>query len=308
MDQLIAVIGGDARYLELIRQLQTLPNTTIVLVGFDNIEQGFTGLTQVDFSDLKVEKLDVIILPITGTNEEGNVEIVFSDQSIKLPEEWFHRLKKGASVFTGIASEYLTSVTKEAGISLIPLLNRDDVAIYNSIPTAEGTIMMAMENTDYTLHSSKVVVVGFGRVGHTVANKFSALGAQVSVSARSIRDLARINEMGLSAIPLEDLSDHVNNCDLLINTIPAQVIAKQIIQQLPGHGIIIDLASKPGGTDFEYAEQRGIKAILAKSLPGIVAPKTAGKILADVIKQILIKSSNENELPHSVNDRSNQVE
>ncbi len=290
MDQLIAVIGGDARYLELIRQLQILPNTTIVLVGFDKIEQGFTGLTQVDFQDLAVEKLDAVILPITGTNEEGNVEIVFSDQSIQLTKTWFQRLKKSIPVFTGIANEYLISVTKDVGITLIPLLNRDDVAIYNSIPTAEGTIMMAMENTDYTLHSSKVVVVGFGRVGHTVANKFSALGAKVSVGAKSIRDLARINEMGLTAIPLEDLSEHVNDCDLLINTIPAQVINKRMIQQLPRHAMIIDLASIPGGTDFEYAEQRGIKAILAKSLPGIVAPKTAGKILADVIKQILMKS------------------
>jgi dipicolinate synthase subunit A len=288
MNQLIAVIGGDARYLELIRQLQTTPNTTIILVGFDKIEQGFTGLTQVDFQDLNVEKLDVIILPITGMNEEGKVEIVFSDQSIQLTKQWFHRLKKTALVFTGIANEYIKSVTTEVGIPLIPLLNRDDVAIYNSIPTAEGTIMMAMENTDYTLHSSNVIIVGFGRVGHTVANKFSALGAKVSVSARSIKDLARITEMGLTAIPLENLSKHTSDCDLLINTIPAHVINKETIQQLPRHGLIIDLASAPGGTDFEYAEQRGIKAILAKSLPGIVAPKTAGKILADVIKQILI--------------------
>lgn len=291
MNQLIAVIGGDARYLELIRQLQTLPNTTIVLVGFDKIEQGFTGLTQVDFQDLAVEELDVVVLPITGTNDDGYVEIIFSDQSIQLTKKWFQRLKKSTPIFTGIASKYLSSVTKELGIPLTPLLNRDDVAIYNSIPTAEGTIMMAMEHTDYTLHSSNVIVVGFGRVGHTVANKFSALGAKVSVSARSIKDLARINEMGLTAIPLEELPDHTNNCDLLINTIPAQVIHKQTIQQLPRHAIVIDLASVPGGTDFEYAEQRGIKAILAKSLPGIVAPKTAGKILADVIKQILMKSN-----------------
>ena len=289
MDRLIAVIGGDARYLELIRQLQKLPNTTIALIGFDKIEQGFTGLTQSDFQDLEVEKLDAVILPITGTDGDGNVEIVFSDQSIKLTKKWFQRLKKTTPVFTGIANDYLISVTEEAGVTLTPLLNRDDVAIYNSIPTAEGTIMMAMENTDYTLHDSKVIVVGFGRVGHTVANKFSALGAKVSVSASSIRDLARINEMGLTPISLEDLYMSANECDLLINTIPAQVINKRTIQQLPRHGIIIDLASKPGGTDFAYAKQRGIKAILAKSLPGTVAPKTAGKILADVIKQILKK-------------------
>jgi len=293
MDQLIAIIGGDARYLELIRQLQNLENTTIILVGYDKIEQGFTGLKQLEFDELEVEKLDAVILPITGTNKVGNVEVIFSDQKIRLTKQWFNQLKKTALVFTGIDNDYLVAVTSEAEASLISLLDRDDIAIYNSIPTAEGTLMMAMENTDYTIHSSRVCVVGFGRVGNTVANKFSALGAKVSVSANSIRDLARITEMGLTAIPLQSIHKHIADCDILINTIPAKVIGKQTIQELPAHSMIIDLASKPGGTDFDYAKQRGIKAILSKSLPGSVAPKTAGKILADVIKQYLFVTRDE---------------
>ncbi|WP_077326224.1 dipicolinic acid synthetase subunit A [Virgibacillus siamensis] len=288
MNQSIAVIGGDARYLELLRQLQTLTDTTIFLVGFDNLEQGFTGLQQTDFSDLEPEKLDAVILPITGTDREGYVDAAFSDQKIKLTKKWFETLNTSVLIFTGITNDYLTAITDDLDLSLIPLFSRDDVAIYNSIPTAEGTIMMVIEHTDYTIHSSRVIVVGFGRVGNTVANKFSALGAKVSVCARSIKDLARITEMGLTALPLDDLDKYTDECDLLINTIPAQVVQKDAIQQLPPHALIIDLASKPGGTDFKFAEQRGIKAILARSLPGIVAPKTSGKILADVIKQFLV--------------------
>ncbi|MEN1969919.1 dipicolinic acid synthetase subunit A [Lentibacillus sp. N15] len=287
MDQFIAVLGGDGRYLELIRQLQQLPDTTIFLVGFDKLEQGFTGLKQADFNELEPETLDAVILPITGTNQKGEIETVFSDQDIKLSRDWFKRLRPSTLVFTGITNAYLTAMTTELNLELIALFDRDDVAIYNSIPTAEGTIMMAIEHTDYTIHSSRVIVVGFGRVGNTVANKFSALGAKVSVCARSIRDLARITEMGLTAIPLDDLPKHTADCDLLINTIPAFVIKQDSIQQLPSHALIYDLASKPGGTDFDYAEKRGIKAILARSLPGIVAPKTSGKILADVVKQFL---------------------
>src|SRR5690625_7449003 len=98
MDQLIAIIGGDARYLELIRQLQNLENTTIILVGYDKIEQGFTGLKQLEFHELEVEKLDAIILPITGTNKTGNVEVVFSDQEIRLTKKWFNQLKATAQI------------------------------------------------------------------------------------------------------------------------------------------------------------------------------------------------------------------
>ncbi|CDO02183.1 dipicolinate synthase subunit A [Oceanobacillus picturae] len=287
MSHTIAVIGGDARYLELIRQLQAIPGANINLVGFDKLEQGFTGLKQLEFSELKPEELDVLILPITGTDNTGNVETVFSHETIHIAPEWFGQLKDTAIIFTGISSDYLKKVTTEEDISLIPLLNRDDVAIYNSIPTAEGSIMMAIEHTDYTIHGSRVMVAGFGRVGKTIANKFAALGAKVSVATKSSAELARISEMALTAIHLDKMADYANEYDVVINTIPAAVIDRKTIQHLPTHAIIIDLASKPGGTDFDYAKQRGIKAILARSLPGIVAPKTSGRILADVIKQFL---------------------
>ncbi|RLL45364.1 dipicolinic acid synthetase subunit A [Oceanobacillus piezotolerans] len=293
MDRLIAVIGGDARYLELIRQLQMLPETTIILVGFDKLEQGFTGLKQVDFHDLELQTLDVIIMPITGTDSDGRVEAVFSDQEIKLTESWFQQLNKNTILFTGITNEYLNERAKQERLQIIPLMDRDDVAIYNSIPTAEGAIMMAIEHTDYTIHSSNIIVTGFGRVGHTVANKFQALGAKVSVSANSIKELARITEMGLTPIPIEKLHEHTGSCDILINTVPALVVDKRVIAEFPPNAIIIDLASKPGGTDFDFAEKRGIKAILTGSLPSIVAPRTAGKILADVITQILNDRGNE---------------
>lgn len=283
MHKLIAVLGGDARYLEMIRQIRSLPNCTIVLVGFDQIEQNDANLRKFQFHELEPENLDIIILPPSGTDLEGNVETTFSREAIQINRKWFNRLKKTAIIFTGITNNFLTSISEETGIRIIPLMDRDDIAIYNSIPTAEGTIMLAMDNTDYTIHSSNVTVVGFGRIGQTIANKFAALGANVSVSSQDPKDLARITEMGLTAVPIYRLHKTLNNCDILINTVPALVIDQQKIKQLPIHSLIIDLASKPGGTDFDYAKKRGVQAILAKSLPGIVAPKTAGKILAEGI-------------------------
>lgn len=287
MNQIIAIIGGDARYLELIRKLKDLPSKEIILIGFDKLEQGYIGLKQYELNEIDPTELDVIILPITGTNDQGKVEAIFTNQEIKLDENWFKKLKKTSILFTGMSNAYLDKVAKENEIELVSLLARDDVAIFNSIPTAEGAIMMAIEHTNYTIHGSNVLVTGFGRVGHTVANKFSALGAKVSVAARSDHDLARITEMGLVAIPLKQLANRISTCDLLINTIPARIIDEKIIEKLPAHTVIIDLASKPGGIAFEFSNKRGIKAILAKSLPGIVAPKTAGEILANVIQQLL---------------------
>ena len=50
---------------------------------------------------------------------------------------------------------------------------------------------------------------------------------------------------------------------------------------------MIDLASKPGGVDFEAAKRLGVRVIWALSLPGKVAPITAGEIIKDTVLNIL---------------------
>jgi dipicolinate synthase subunit A len=93
--------------------------------------------------------------------------------------------------------------------------------------------------------------------------------------------------MGLDSFQLGQLEKHVGQCDICINTIPAPIITPGVIAKMPSHILVIDLASKPGGTDFRFAEKRGIKALLAPGLPGIVAPKTAGQILANVLCKLM---------------------
>lgn len=193
------------------------------------------------------------------------------------------------TVYSGISNPYLTGITKQANRKLVQLFARDDVAIYNSIPTVEGTIMMAIQHTDFTIHGSKVAVLGLGRVGMSVARTFHALGARVKVGARKSEHIARITEMGLEPFLLSDIGKAVSDTDICINTIPHQIVTASVISRMPAHTLIIDLASKPGGTDFRYAEKRGIKALLAPGLPGIVAPKTAGQILANVLSQLLME-------------------
>lgn len=150
--------------------------------------------------------------------------------------------------------------------------------------------MMAIQHTDFTIHGSNVTVLGLGRCGMSIARAFHALGAKVKVGARRSEHLARITEMGLTPFHLNNTEKEVANTDILINTIPLLIVTPAVIAKLPTHTLVIDIASKPGGTDFRYAEKRGIKALLAPSLPGIVAPKTAGQILADVLTQLLQES------------------
>jgi len=282
----VAVIGGDARQLEVIRKLCQLDAKTF-LVGFDQLDHGFTGATKVKIEEVNFNEIDAIILPVPGTTLDGKVETVFSNEEIVLTEEMIVATPNHCRIYSGISNQYLDELINKGNRTLIQLFERDDVAIYNSIPTVEGTIMMVIQHTDFTIHGSNLAVLGLGRVGMSVARAFANLGANVKVGARKSKDLARITEMGLKPFHLSELSKEVQDLDVCINTIPHLIVNAEVISKMPPHTLIVDLASKPGGTDFRYAEKRGIKALLAPGLPGIVAPKTAGQILANILSQLL---------------------
>ncbi|KML43819.1 dipicolinic acid synthetase subunit A [Cytobacillus firmus] len=282
----IAVIGGDARQLEIIRKLTEL-DAKLALIGFEQLDHAFSGAVKEKIDEVDFTNIDAIILPVPGTGLEGQIETIFSNEKVIFEEEILAQTPAHCTVYSGITNSYLTGVTKSADRRLVQLFERDDVAIYNSIPTVEGTIMMAIQHTDFTIHGSNIAVIGLGRVGMSVARTFHALGAKVKVGARKSEHIARITEMGLTPFYLKEIEDAVKDVDICINTAPHLVVTASVISKMPTHTLIIDLASKPGGTDFRYAEKRGVKALLAPGLPGIVAPKTAGQILANVLSQLI---------------------
>ncbi|MBS2969034.1 dipicolinic acid synthetase subunit A [Metabacillus sp. KIGAM252] len=288
----IAVIGGDARQLEVIRKLTEL-GAKIWMAGFDQLDHGFAGAAKAKMNEIDFSVIHAIILPVPGTSLNGTIDTVFSNEEIMISEEWLSKTPENTVIYSGISNAFLDQVLKTAKRKHIQLLERDDVAIYNSIPTVEGTIMMVIQNTDFTIHGSNVCVLGLGRVGMSVARTFAALGAKVKVGARKSSHIARIEEMGLASFHLNHIVKEASGSDICINTIPHMILTPAVLSELPSHALVIDLASKPGGTDFKFAEKRGIKAMLAPGLPGIVAPKTAGQILANVLTQLLAEQLKE---------------
>ncbi|ASJ54298.1 dipicolinate synthase subunit DpsA [Brevibacillus porteri] len=282
----VAFIGGDARQLEVIKRCIQL-DASVTLVGFDNLESNFTGATKKPLTCDVLKDVDALILPIVGTDDQGYVESIFCSKQLQLLDEHVASLPSHCVVYTGMAKPYLKKLLASTQLPLVELLDRDDVAIYNSIPTVEGALMMAIQHTDITIHGSQSIVLGLGRTGLSMARALHALGARVRVGARRQEHLARIYEMGLTPFHISEVRQQVTNADFIFNTIPQLLLTAEVIAQMPQSAFILDLASKPGGTDFRYAERRGIKALLAPGLPGIVAPKTAGQILAQTLSRLI---------------------
>ncbi len=282
----VALIGGDARQLEVIQKFTEL-DASVTLIGFDNLQQQFAGVAKAKLSPDALGHVDALILPAVGTDDTGHVESIFSTDEMILTTEHIGALPRHAKVYTGMAKPYLKNLCADHTISVVELFDRDDVAIYNSIPTAEGALMMAIQNTDITIHGSICMVLGLGRTGFTMAKTLQGLGAAVKMGVRKPEHYARAWEMGFIPFYTRDLYQEAANIDLLFNTIPTMIVTAQVIANIPHRAVIIDLASKPGGTDFRFAEKRGVKALLAPGLPGIVAPKTAGRIMANALSQLI---------------------
>lgn len=285
----VVFLGGDARQLEVCKRFIEM-NTHVSLMGYDNLQTPLSGAIQRELTPENLRKVDILVLPIVGTDDEGNISSVFTSKKILLTSEHFKALPKKCFIFTGIARPYLKNLCKDYGLTLFELMKRDDVAIYNSIPTVEGALMMAIQNTDITIHGSECAVLGFGRVGLSLARALHSIGAKVKVGVRCPGDFARAFEMGLEAFDTQFLEDNLQNTEVIFNTVPALILTEEVLLRVPYDTVIIDLASKPGGVDYSFAEKRGIKAILAPSLPGIVAPKTAGKILAQTITNLVVET------------------
>lgn len=157
----------------------------------------------------------------------------------------------------------------------------------NAVPTAEGAIQIAMEQTDVTLHGLPVLVIGNGRVGSILAAKLHALGAQVTVSARNCRDFALIEAAGMESADTRNLTRVLDRFPVVFNTVPAAVLGGPELAKLPPNALVIDLASQPGGVDPSAEPPQGLRLIHALSLPGKVAPVTASIAVRDTIYAIL---------------------
>lgn len=189
---------------------------------------------------------------------------------------WYIRLQY-IILFCVWLSEHLNKSIGEKINSHIP----------NAVPTAEGAIEIAIAETPFTIHGSKSLVLGYGKIGKILSKDLYGLGAQTYVEARKYADLAMIEGHGYEPLPLDNLKDHIHEFDIIFNTIPSLILDDEILAKVKKDALIIDLASKPGGIDFDAAKSYGLKVIWALSLPGKIAPVSSGAIIKDTIMNII---------------------
>ena len=270
MDNLrLAVLGGDARQDILYNLLK---------------EEGYNA------SRIPAYQNEIIIGPIPFSKDGINIYQVSGEKLVNI-EKLFRKMRENTCplLIAGAIKASVRALAEANAIEVIDLMDLDEVAVMNAVPTAEGTIAAAMENSDITLSGSRCLVLGYGRCGKILAHMLKGLGALVSAEARSAADEAYIKSYGLDFVHLNDLEKRLNEFEFIINTIPAMIINRSALEFIQPGCLLIDISSGTGGIDLQSARQMGIKALNLPGLPGKAAPRTAAKILKDAITRILVQ-------------------
>ena len=133
------------------------------------------------------------------------------------------------------------------------------------------------------------MILDFGRCGQIIAKKIASLDANVSVSVRKEDVLSLAFAYGYEGFLLDELEEHVGKYDFIFNTIPAMVLPKNLLMKINAETAIIDIASSPGGVDFNFANDHCYNAGLYLGLPGLMSPKSSAKIQMDAILKDCMK-------------------
>lgn len=280
-----AVIGGDLRQVHLAGLLAD-DGCSVLTVGFDREVDVSPDVLRVKSAAEAVAKSDCVILPLPYTADGVTVNAPFARTPIPLEEIW-GAAHQNQLVTGGKFTPEVFAAAKKDGFHAVDYYEREELAVSNTIPTAEGAIQIAMEETPFTIHGSKCLVTGYGRVSKTLSRSLLALGADVTVSARKCADLAWIRAQGFTPLHISALEKAIGSFDIVFNTVPAVILTENLLTRLKKGCLLLDLASKPGGVDFETAGRLGVKTIWALSLPGKVAPHTSGAIIRDTILNII---------------------
>ena len=263
----IMVFGGDKRLKYTADYLERL--------DFDICRCGTFGKSG-NISD--IEKCKYIVGPIPFSNDNIHLNAPFADEKISL-SYLGSILSPGQIIIAGKVLDIFDCRT-------VDILKRDDFAILNAVPTAEGVLEIAMRETEKTIAGSHVLVTGFGKIGKVICRLFANMGAIVIAAARKSADLAMAEACGYETVKISELSS-IKKVDIIVNTVPFPIFFEDIIGTLPQDILLIEAASTPGGYNKSAVKNRGLKYIDAPGLPGIVAPETAGEIIGRTTVKII---------------------
>lgn len=274
------VIGGDER-MKYLAQSIAADGYPVCVCGLEKLGT-CRGAAECDLPQLAA-KSSVILLPLPATKDGLFLNAPYAENEIRLDDD-FARFFMHKTVCGGMLQRLTASSSLWREIEPEDYYRREELAVGNAIPTAEGAVGIAIREYPGTINGAKCLITGFGRIGKNLAIILRGMGAEVFCAARKKADLMQMRAFGVQPLTYREIG---RRFDLIFNTVPAKVLTSPVLMQQTRDTLIIELASAPGGIDLKRAEELHLHVIDAPSLPGRVAPKTAAEYIKEAVYNIL---------------------
>lgn len=274
----ILVAGGDMRQVYCAGKLSDISDTYVMGFSAEAIPEKMTLKPAVTDKD---GFYDFAVLPVPPLDNDGMITAPFSNEKIS-PTEIRRLVKPDGIIFVGKYDPKLTEVF--GSMEITDYMEREDLSLKNAVPTAEGAVEIALSELPVTLNGLKVLIVGLGRIGMSLAEILKGFGADVTASVRNAKGAAKSRILGIKSVCTDKMD---TDYSLVFNTVPEMIFDNELLEKFGNDTLFIDLASKPGGIDFESAAALGKKVIWALGIPGKTAPVTSGEFIAETVAGII---------------------
>jgi len=267
--------AGDAREQEIAR-CAVRAGASVRAYGFPWPEGGIEGVYHARDAAYALKGADIALFPIPGITAEGALFAPKCPEKIIPTREMLAGMNKPAHIILGWADANLKGHCEALGITLHEYEWDVDLMLLRGPAIVEGVLKVIIENTEITIHKSNVMLVGQGTIGSLLTHTLVKLGAYVHVAARNPVQRAAAHAAGAQSLTLEDLPDFLPKMDIVIGSVPTQLLTRDLLQRLPKHALLVDVAAPPGTIDREAAAELGLKAVRARGM-GSRAPITVGR-------------------------------
>lgn len=279
----IAIVAGDRREQEIAR-LAAATGADVRAYGFPWPDGGIPGVSPTADAKSALAGADIALFPIPGIASDGALFAPQCPARIIPDRDMLAGMRKPAHIILGWADKNLKTHGEALGITFHEYEHDVDLMLLRGPAIVEGLLKVMIENTDITIHKSRVCIVGQGTIGSLVTRYLVALGAYTHVAARNKVQRAAAYAAGAECHTLEELEALAPRLDAIVSTVPAPVVSREMVAKLPRHALLVDLAAPPGGIDRAAAAEFGLKFVWARGM-GTRAPITVGQSQWSGIRQ-----------------------
>lgn len=163
------------------------------------------------------------------------------------------------------------------GYHTADLLEDESYLAKNAAITADCALQVAAPLLTATWQESPALVIGWGRIGKCLSKLLKDMGNDVTVAARDPKVRSALESMGYRSADPRYITERASQYRILFNTAPETVITEAEASHWQ-NCVKIDLASRKGIA--------GEDVIWARGLPGIHAPESSGRLIAETIQRI----------------------